>query len=156
MKLNLTLNGRKVSAEIPEDQSLLKFLRSQGCYSVKCGCETSNCGLCTVFLDEKPVLSCSVLAARVDGRSVTTLEGLQEEAAEFGAFIADQGAEQCGFCNPGFIMNALALFREKPDPNEEEIKEYLAGNLCRCSGYEGQLRGIQNFLAWKKSKEAAQ
>ena len=98
----------------------------------------------------------SVLAARVDGRSVTTLEGLQEEAAEFGAFIADQGAEQCGFCNPGFIMNALALFREKPDPNEEEIKEYLAGNLCRCSGYEGQLRGIQNFLAWKKSKEAAQ
>ena len=109
-----------------------------------------------MFLDEKPVLSCSVLAARVDGRSVTTLEGLQEEAAEFGAFIADQGAEQCGFCNPGFIMNALALFREKTDPNEEEIKEYLAGNLCRCSGYEGQLRGIQNFLAWKKSKEAAQ
>ena len=98
------------------------------------------------------MLSCSVLAARVDGRSVTTLEGLQEEAAEFGAFIADQGAEQCGFCNPGFIMNALALFREKPDPNEEEIKEYLAGNLCRCSGYEGQLRGIQNFLAWKKIK----
>lgn len=131
-------------------------MRSLGCKSVKRGCETANCGLCTVFLDEKPVLSCSVLAARVDGRSVTTLEGLQEEAAEFGAFIADQGAEQCGFCNPGFIMNALALFREKTDPNEEEIKEYLAGNLCRCSGYEGQLRGIQNFLAWKKSKEAAQ
>lgn len=131
-------------------------MRSLGCKSVKRGCETANCGLCTVFLDEKPVLSCSVLAARVDGRSVTTLEGLQEEAAEFGAFIADQGAEQCGFCNPGFIMNALALFREKPDPNEEEIKAYLAGNLCRCSGYEGQLRGIQNFLAWKKSKEAAQ
>ena len=107
-------------------------------------------------LDDVPVLSCSVLAARADGHRVTTLEGLQEEAAEFGAFIADQGAEQCGFCNPGFIMNALALFREKPDPNEEEIKEYLAGNLCRCSGYEGQLRGIQNFLAWKKSKEAAQ
>ena len=86
----------------------------------------------------------------------TTLEGLQEEAAEFGAFIADQGAEQCGFCNPGFIMNALALFRENPDPGEDEIKEYLAGNLCRCSGYEGQLRGILNFLAWKKGKEAAQ
>ncbi len=109
-----------------------------------------------MFLDEKPVLSCSVLAARVNGRSVTTLEGLQEEAAEFGAFIADQGAEQCGFCNPGFIMNALALFRENPDPGEDEIKEYLAGNLCRCSGYEGQLRGILNFLAWKKGKEAAQ
>lgn len=65
-------------------------------------------------------------------------------------------AEQCGFCNPGFIMNALALFRENPDPGEDEIKEYLAGNLCRCSGYEGQLRGILNFLAWKKGKEAAQ
>ena len=69
---------------------------------------------------------------------------------------AEQGAEQCGFCNPGFIMNALALFRENPDPGEDEIKEYLAGNLCRCSGYEGQLRGILNFLAWKKGKEAAQ
>ena len=66
--------------------------------------------------------------------------------------LLTRGAEQCGFCNPGFIMNALALFRENPDPNEEEIKEYLAGNLCRCSGYEGQLRGIQNFLAWKKIK----
>ena len=89
----------------------------------------------------------------VNGRAVRQLK---EEAAEFGAFIADQGAEQCGFCNPGFIMNALALFRENPDPGEDEIKEYLAGNLCRCSGYEGQLRGILNFLAWKKGKEAAQ
>ena len=156
MQIHFTLNHKKTAAEIPPDTLLIDLVRSLGCKSGKRGCETANCGLCTVFLDEKPVLSCSVLAARVDGRSVTTLEGLQEEAAEFGAFIADQGAEQCGFCNPGFIMNALALFREKPDPNEEEIKEYLAGNLCRCSGYEGQLRGIQNFLAWKKSKEAAQ
>ena len=106
-------------------------------------------------LDDVPVLSCSVLAARADGHKITTLEGLQEEAAEFGAFIADQGAEQCGFCNPGFIMNALALFRENPYPSAEEIKEYLSGNLCRCSGYEGQLRGILNFLDWKKQKEAA-
>ena len=156
MTIQFTLNHKKVSAEISPDTVLYDLVRSHGCASVKCGCETSNCGLCTVFLDGVPVLSCSVLAARVDGRSVTTLEGLQQEAAEFGAFIADQGAEQCGFCNPGFIMNALALFRETPDPNEEEIKEYLAGNLCRCSGYEGQLRGIQNFLAWKNSKEAAQ
>ena len=156
MTIQFTLNHKKVSAEISPDTVLYDLVRSLGCASVKCGCETSNCGLCTVFLDDVPVLSCSVLAARVDGRSVTTLEGLQQEAAEFGAFIADQGAEQCGFCNPGFIMNALALFRQNPDPGEEEIKEYLAGNLCRCSGYEGQLRGIQNFLAWKKQKEAAQ
>ena len=156
MTIQFTLNHKKVSAEISPDTVLYDLVRSLGCASVKCGCETSNCGLCTVFLDDVPVLSCSVLAARADGRSVTTLEGLQQEAAEFGAFIADQGAEQCGFCNPGFIMNALALFRQNPDPSEDEIKEYLAGNLCRCSGYEGQLRGIQNFLAWKKQKEAAQ
>lgn len=155
MQIDLILNGTKVSADVAADTLLLDFVRSQGCCSVKRGCETSNCGLCTVFLEDKPVLSCSVLAARADGKHVTTLEGLQEEAAEFGAFIADQGAEQCGFCNPGFIMNALALFREKEYPTEEEIKEYLAGNLCRCSGYEGQLRGIQNFLAWKKQKQEA-
>ena len=156
MQINLTLNGTKVSAEVAPDTLLIDCVRGQGCYSVKRGCETSNCGLCTVFVEDKPVLSCSVLAARVDGKHVTTLEGLQEEAREFGAFIADQGAEQCGFCNPGFMMNAIALFREKEYPTEEEIKEYLAGNLCRCSGYEGQLRGIQAFLAWKKSKEAAE
>ena len=161
MQITFVLNGRKVSEEIEPDMLLIDLVRRMGCYSVKRGCETSNCGLCTVFLDEKPVLSCSVLAVRVDGRTVTTLEGLQEEAEEFGAFIADQGAEQCGFCNPGFIMNAcalpilnaLAMFRENEFPSEEEIKEYLAGNLCRCSGYEGQLRGILAFLDWKKNKQ---
>lgn len=158
MIVTMTLNGKKITDEIAADMTLFTFVRKHGCYSVKCGCETTNCGLCTVFLDEKPVLSCSVLAARADGHSVTTLEGLQEEAKEFGAFIADQGAEQCGFCNPGFIMNALALFREKEFPEENEIREYLAGNLCRCSGYEGQLRGILAFLDWKreKQKEAAE
>ena len=126
-------------------------MRDHGCYSVKRGCETSNCGLCTVFVNDKPVLSCSMLVARVNGCKVDTLEGLQKEAEEFGAFIADQGAEQCGFCNPGMIMNAIALFRENPDPSDEEIKEYLAGNLCRCSGYEGQMRGIKAFLEYKKN-----
>ena len=154
MQINLKLNGKTIKEEIADDLLLIDFVRKHGCYSVKRGCETANCGLCTVFLDEKPVLSCSVLAARADGHSVTTLEGLQEEAKEFGAFIADQGAEQCGFCNPGFIMNALALFREKEFPEEDEIREYLAGNLCRCSGYEGQLRGIQAFLEWKKGGQA--
>lgn len=150
MNLSLTLNGKLIQDDIPADMVLLDFVHRHGCYSAKRGCETANCGLCTVFLDDVPVLSCSVLALRAAGRKVTTLEGLQEEAAEFGAFIADQGAEQCGFCNPGLMMNAIALFRENPDPTEDEIKAYLAGNLCRCSGYEGQLRGIQAYLAWKK------
>ena len=153
MEVTLTLNGKRITRSVDADMVLLDFVRNEGCYSVKRGCDTSNCGLCTVFLDDKPVLSCSVLVARADGHKVTTMEGLQKEAAEFGAFIADQGAEQCGFCNPGMIMNALALFRENPEPSEEEIKEYLAGNLCRCSGYEGQLRGIQNFITWKKAQQ---
>ena len=150
MKVTVTVNGRKIQEEIECDLLLIDFLRSHGCMSVKRGCETSNCGLCTVMMGGRPVLSCSVLTARADGHTIETLEGLQEEAEEFGAFIADQGAEQCGFCNPGFMMNALALFRENPEPDVDEIKEYLAGNLCRCSGYEGQLRGILNFLEWKK------
>ena len=151
MVVTITLNGKKVEALVKPDTLLIDFVRDHGCYSVKRGCETSNCGLCTVFVNDKPVLSCSMLVARVNGCKVDTLEGLQKEAEEFGAFIADQGAEQCGFCNPGMIMNAIALFRENPDPSDEEIKEYLAGNLCRCSGYEGQMRGIKAFLEYKKN-----
>ena len=152
MQIQMLLNEKKVTADIAPDMLLIDFLRSQGCYSVKRGCETSNCGLCTVFVDDRPVLSCSLLAARADGHKVTTLEGLQEEAEGFGAFIADEGAEQCGFCNPGLMMNGIAMFRENQDPTDEEIKEYLAGNLCRCSGYEGQLRGIRAYINYKKSQ----
>ncbi|WP_304090870.1 (2Fe-2S)-binding protein [Phascolarctobacterium succinatutens] len=155
MEITLTLNGKKLTRSVEADTILLDFLRNEGCYSVKRGCDTTNCGLCTVFMDDMPVLSCGLLVARAAGHKITTMEGLQKEAAEFGAFIADQGAEQCGFCNPGMIMNALALLRENPEPTEEEIKEFLAGNLCRCSGYEGQLRGIQNFIAWKKAQAQA-
>ena len=153
MELNFVLNGKKISTIIEADSLLLDVVRDLGCLSVKRGCDTSNCGLCTVFVNDKPVLSCSVLAARAEGQKVTTLEGLQEEAAEFGAFIANQGAEQCGFCNPGLMMNAIAMFRENPDPTDEEILAYLTGNLCRCSGYEGQLRGIKSYLAFKKAQK---
>lgn len=153
MELKFELNGKNIATVVEADSLLLDALRSLGCASVKRGCESSNCGLCTVFVDDKPVLSCSVLAARVSGHKVTTLEGLQDEAADFGAFIADQGAEQCGFCNPGLMMNAIAMFRENPHPTEEEILSYLSGNLCRCSGYEGQLRGIQSYLAFKDAQK---
>lgn len=155
MIVTISLNGKKITEDISADMTLYQFVREHGCYSVKCGCETTNCGLCTVFLNEKPVLSCAVLAARADGQKVETLEGLQKEAEEFGRFIADQGAEQCGFCNPGMIMNAIALFRETADPTDEEIRRYLAGNLCRCSGYEGQLRGIHEFMKYKKEGGAS-
>ena len=111
MEIKITLNGRNVTDHIEPDVLLIDFLRSHGCYSVKRGCETSNCGLCTVLMDEKPILSCSILAARADGHSIMTLEGLQEEASGFIGYIADQGADQCGFCNPGLIMNRIALLR---------------------------------------------
>ena len=152
MELKLTLNGRAVSASVEADTLLIDFLRAQGCLSVKRGCETANCGLCTVLMDGTPVLSCSVLALRAAGHHVQTLEGLQEEAADFAALIAAQGAEQCGFSNPGFVMNTVALLRENPDPTDDEIRAYLAGNLCRCSGYEGQLRGIRAYLDHKKGR----
>ena len=156
MQITLTLNGVRVSEEIAPDMLLIDFVRAHGCKSVKRGCETSNCGLCTVFLDDKPILSCSMLAARADGHSVTTLEGLQEEASDFVGFIADQGADQCGFCNPGFVMNTIALLREKPDPTDDDIRAFLAGNLCRCSGYEGQLRGIRNYLNQREERRNGQ
>ena len=151
MEIKLKLNGRPVSASVDPDLLLIDFLRDHGCLSVKRGCETSNCGLCTVLMDGKPVLSCSMLTVRADGHEIHTLEGLQEEAADFVGFIADQGADQCGFCNPGMVMNTIALLRENPDPTDDEIKAYLAGNLCRCSGYEGQLRGIRSYLDSRKA-----
>ena len=150
MQIVLWINEKKVNAEAAPDMLLIDFLRAQGCSSVKRGCESANCGLCTVFVDEKPVLSCAMLAVRAAGHRVVTLEGLQEEASEFVGFIADQGADQCGFCNPGFVMNTIALLRENPNPTDDEIRSYLAGNLCRCSGYEGQLRGIRAYLDSRK------
>ena len=131
MNLTCSIDNKTVSREVAPDMMLLDFLRSQGCYSVKCGCETTNCGLCTVWMNGKPVLSCAVPALRAGGCEITTLEGVREEAEEFGRFLAGEGAEQCGFCSPGFIMNVLAMKRELSNPDDREIREYLAGNLCR-------------------------
>ena len=146
MEIECTLNGKVTYAEIKDDTSLFDLLRAKGCYSVKCGCETENCGLCTVLVDGKSVLSCSMLAARVDDRDVVTLEGVQKEAEEFGMYLAGEGAEQCGFCSPGLIMNVLAMEKELIQPEEDAVREYLAGNLCRCSGYMGQMRAIRKYL----------
>lgn len=153
MEIKINLNGKNVTEDVSADTLLIDFVRKHGCYSVKRGCETSNCGLCTVFMDSKPILSCSMLAVRASGHKIETLEGLQSEAESFVGFIADQGAEQCGFCNPGFVMNTIALLRENPDPTDDEIREFLSGNLCRCSGYDGQLRGIRAYLDYKKGAE---
>lgn len=146
MQVQIKVNGKLIKDDVSCDLLLIDFLRNHGCYSVKRGCETSNCGLCTVWMDEKPVLSCSILAARANNHSIMTLEGLQEEAKVFADFMANEGAEQCGFCSPGLIMNVLAMEKELKNPSEEEIKNYLAGNLCRCTGYMAQMRAITKYL----------
>ena len=153
MKMDFWLNNVHREAEVQPDTLLLDLLRQMGCFSVKRGCETANCGLCTVLLEGRPVLSCSMLALRIQGKKVVTLEGMEKEAQEFGTFLAGEGAEQCGFCNPGFIMNVFAMLKELQDPDEEQIREYLAGNLCRCSGFVGQTRSILKFLDYKKGQE---
>lgn len=154
MEVKIKLNGKMIADSIEPDMVLLEFCRNHHCKSVKRGCETSNCGACTVWLDGKPVLSCNVLAARADGHEVTTLEGLQKEALEFGEFLAADGGEQCGFCNPGFIMNLIAMDRELTDPSDEEIMEYLAGNLCRCTGFPTHMRAIHKWLESRREGKA--
>ena len=153
MNISFWLNGVYRQEEIEPGMLLIDFLREKGCYSVKRGCETANCGLCTVLVEDRPILSCSTLAARIDGKKVVTMEGMQREAQEFGSFLATEGAEQCGFCNPGFIMNVFAMLHEIKEPTEEQIKEYLAGNLCRCSGFVSKNKCIIKFLNYKKSQE---
>lgn len=154
MQVMIKVNGTMIKEDIKDDMLLLDFLRDHGCYSVKRGCETSNCGLCTVWMDEKPILSCGMLVARANGHEITTLEGLEKEAHEFAVFMANEGAEQCGFCSPGFIMNVLAMDKELDHPNVDEINHYLAGNLCRCTGYMGQLRAVEKYLARDKEGKA--
>lgn len=150
MNITYWLNGIREQDDVEPSARLLDVLRTKGCYSVKCGCETTNCGLCTVWLDDKPVLSCAVLAARVDNCHITTLEGLQQEALEFSQYMGREGADQCGFCNPGFVMNVLAMVRELDEhPTEADVKEYLAGNLCRCTGYVSHMRALKAYLAAK-------
>ena len=146
MQITIEINGKKYSRIIEPDMTLYAYLRDCGMYSVKCGCETTNCGLCTVWMDGTPVLSCSVPAVRAQGHKITTLEGVLEESKVFTDILTAEGAEQCGFCSPGFIMNVLAMKRELDHPTDDQIKQYLAGNLCRCTGYMGQMRAIRKYM----------
>ena len=146
MQIETIINGNKTIWQLAVDASLADVLRQEGYLSVRKGCDTSCCGLCTVWLEGKPVLSCTVPAFRAAGKEITTLEGVSEEAEAFAKVLAAEGAEQCGFCSPGFIMTVLAMKRELSQPSEEEILHYLTGNLCRCTGYMGQLRAVKIYL----------
>jgi aerobic carbon-monoxide dehydrogenase small subunit len=146
MQIEVTLNGKKVLLEAENNEFLADTLRTHGVMSVRKGCDTTCCGLCTVWIDGKPTLSCSTLTFRAQGKEITTMEGLKGEAEEFAKVLVDEGAEQCGFCSPGFIMTVLAMKKELVNPNDDEIIHYLTGNLCRCTGYLGQLRAIKKYL----------
>lgn len=149
MQLETTINGQKKLLYFPNGEFLAETLRRYGYLSVKQGCDTGNCGLCTVWLDGRPTLSCSTLTARVADSEITTLEALTDEAEEFASFLIAEGAEQCGFCAPGFTMTVLAMKRDLQNPTIAEIEHYLSGNLCRCSGYKGQLRAITRYMGVK-------
>lgn len=146
MQIECIINGTPHTHPIEPDLLLIDFLRDLGFLSLKQGCDTTNCGLCTVWVDGSPRLSCAILTPSIQGKEITTIEGLQKEATAFGKFLADEGADQCGFCSPGFIMNVLAMEKELIDPTQEEIKHYLSGNLCRCTGYASQMRAINRYL----------
>lgn len=144
--MTMNLNGTEKRVAIRTDEMLLDVLRRLGLHSVRRGCDTSACGICTVLVEGKPVLSCSYPAARAEGKRVTTVEGVRAEAEEIGRFLAAEGVEQCGFCSPSLVLTLLSLVRENPQPTMDEVRHYMAGNLCRCSGYEGHLRAIGKYL----------
>lgn len=146
MKIEVMINQQNRILEAACDEFLADTLRRYGFLSIRVGCDTSSCGLCTVWLDGQPILSCSLLTVRAMGKKITTIEGVAGEAREFAEFLVNEGAEQCGFCSPGLVMTVLAMKRELENPSEAEIVHYLNGNLCRCTGYLGQLRAVKKYL----------
>ena len=154
MKINVKINGVNRSLEIEPDDYLVKVLRDNGYLGVKQGCDTGTCGVCTIHIDGKAVLSCVMLAAKADGHEITTIEGVQKEAQIVGGYLVGEGVDQCGYCSSGTIMSILYLEKCIEDPTDEEILHYLNGNLCRCSGYEGQLRAIRKYMEAKKNENS--
>ena len=146
MIVNFFLNDVLVSYNVKPGEYLASTLREHGIKSVKIGCNESTCGSCTLLIDNKPVMSCSVLTASIEGKHVTTVEGIQEEAAKISHHFSEEGADQCGFCNVGYALVVYSLKREIKNPTDEQIKDYIVGNLCRCSGLQSQLKAIKAYL----------
>src|SRR5881227_442263 len=157
MELELRINGMIKSLDVAPNESLMTVLRQEGYYSVKHGCETGECGACTVLVDGMPRPSCVTLTAQVGGSTLTTVESLgsgrklhplQE------AFI-DTGAIQCGFCTPGMVLSAHALLKGNPRPSEEEVRDALSGNLCRCTGYVKPVEAVLRAAAIMRGEPVA-
>lgn len=146
MLVKFYLNDVEVSYDVKPGEFLAYSLRQHGVKSVKVGCNESTCGSCTLLVEGKPVMSCSVLTASIEGKHVTTIEGIQEEAAKISECFSNEGADQCGFCNVGYALTIYALKRELKNPTDEQIKDYVVGNLCRCSGLHSQIKAIKAYL----------
>jgi aerobic carbon-monoxide dehydrogenase small subunit len=154
--VTVSVNGEPRSADVEPRLLLARFLRDTlGLTGTHMGCDTTNCGACTVLLDGVPVKSCTVLAVQADGRRVTTVEGLEtpEGLHPMQAAFHEQHGLQCGFCTPGMMLTAIALVEEKPDPSEEEIRWALSGNICRCTGYQNIVKAVRQ-AAGAMQKEA--
>ena len=154
MKITLTINGALREVEIAPDEKLLDVLRREGCPGVKYGCGRGECGTCTVILDGRAVKSCITFAAQADGRSVVTIEGIGRPGRlhPIQEAILDHGAVQCGYCTSGIICSAKALLDENPDPTEEEVRQAIKGNLCRCTGYEKYVAAILDAAGRMRSQ----
>ncbi len=153
-EIELIVNGEPYQVTVKPADSLLRVIRERlGLMGTKNGCNVGECGACTVLIDGMPVRSCLILAIAAGGKRITTIEGLArgEELHPLQKAFVDYGAIQCGFCTPGMVLSAHALLNEKPDPSEEEIKEALAGNLCRCTGYTKILEAVKAVV--QSSKE---
>ncbi len=146
MTITFELNSRPTTWNIEPAETLLDALRRHGLVGAKQGCDTASCGVCTVLLDGKPVPSCAILAGRVDGHAVLTVEGVPDKARAIGEAMAAEGADQCGYCAPGLVMSLVGMEKELDQPDTQEIASYLAGNLCRCSGYAAQTRAIKKYM----------
>ena len=147
MEIELTINGRKRRFDVEPNKLLLNLVRDDLYLTgTKYGCGIGECGACTVHLDGEAVLACMVLAVDADGRRVDTIEGVADgnKLDPVQEAYIEEGAIQCGFCTPGFVMTTKALLAEKPDPSEAEIREYLKGNMCRCTGYVNIVKAVQS------------
>ncbi|MDX1502044.1 MAG: (2Fe-2S)-binding protein [Thermoanaerobaculia bacterium] len=154
--LTLTINGERTPVVFPTHHTLLEVLRERcGLTGTKHGCELGECGTCAVLVDGRPVLSCLVLAAELEGRAIETVEGMQRGAAlhPLQEAFADLGAAQCGYCTPGILLTARALLDENPSPRRDEIEQALAGNLCRCTGYHKIVEAIEGAAAIERGEE---
>lgn len=156
MMTEFILNGRQVISYAEGNTTLLEVLRQEmHLTGVKKGCETGECGACTVLMDGLNVNSCMVLIGEVAGHEITTIEGLSVngELDPIQRAFAEKGAVQCGYCTPGMIMSVKGLLNRNPDPSPEEIREAVAGNLCRCTGYEQIFEAVQYAVEWRKQHE---